>query len=352
MLLAPGIPQAELERTPLPFDGRPPELNLRIVPALNCAALAACPRRENQVRLIPDVSAAAYKQEQTEEVILWHCLGAIDNSCNHGNGFLLLETALEQLQSRFHFTEPTAYRHILNARGKVLDIIGQPGSHRIEIYGRRRVILWLKIDKITVAHFSEIADSQFQGLGMRKAQLYSAINKPAEIKGATPKARVTIEKWTGVSRLQQWRYDKVAGTRKIPNYAFYWDEAKQKYVPAKQPIFSKCKGHREMNKRKGQTYHTKQVPGGTGMLRRIANELRAKMKDEANQGQASLYPISDTPMRSEQAATFERCYYFRSSALVKAITRRTRIDKSGYYLIPQGKRMIAGRQEWCYLDTE
>ncbi|MBA7615864.1 hypothetical protein ES703_23153 [subsurface metagenome] len=307
------------------------------------------PFEGRQVRLIPDVSAAALKQKQTKEIILWHCLRAIDNDLNHGNSHLLLETALEQLQSRFHFTESTAYRLILDAKGKVLDIdtSGHDRRTRIEIYGRKKIILGLGIEQITDSHFRTLEDSQFQGHGMRKAQLYEAINKPAEIKGATPKARDTIEEWTGVSRLQQWRYDKLTHTRRSPNHAFYWDEAEQKYMPAKQPIFSKCKGHREMNKRNGNTYHTKQVPDGTGMLRQIARELRARKKYEDSKGQASLHPTSPTL----PAATLERLYYFRSSALVKAILKPTRICKEGYYLIPQSRRAIKGRQEWCYMNT-
>ena len=137
----------------------------------------------------------------------------------------------------------------------------------------------------------------------------------------------------------------IARMRNHPRF-FYWDEATQRYIPEKLEIFSKVKGHRLMNKRKGQTYHTKQLPGGTGMLRQINNGLKAAKKNMVEEEKASLCPTSNT-----SAATLERLYFFKQSALTNAITRRTRINTSGYYLIPQWKRMIAGRQEWCYVDT-
>lgn len=302
----------------------------------------------SKVRLIPDVSTAAYRAKLTKEVILWHCLKSIDINCNHGNSFLPLDVAIEQLEFRFHFSRATAYRQILHTKGTFLDIIDGNKGAIIEIWGRRRVINYLGIrQQLTDQHFRSVEDSQFQQHGMRKGQLFEAIHKPEVLKGATPQARDTIEARTGLSRVQQWRYDKLTGTRKTPNYAYQRDETTGKLIPVRQEIFSKCKGRRYMNKRNGQTYHTKQQPGGVGQLRDINRELRAANMDrKTGERQASSYPTPNTP-----AATLERSYFFRQRALIKALLRHTRINKEGYYLIPQRERHIRGRQEWCRIDT-
>jgi len=324
------------------------ETGVRLIPELSAAALKAGLDNAKKVRLIPDVSTAAYRAKLTKEVILWHCLKSIDINCNHGNSFLPLDMAIEQLRSRFHFSRSTAYRQILRTKGTFLDIIDGKKDAIIDIWGRRRVINHLGIRRqLTEQHFRSVEDSQFQTHGMRKGQLFEAIHKPEVLKGATPQARETIEARTGLSRVQQWRYDKLTGTRKIPNYAYQRDEATGKLIPIKQKIFSRCKGWRDMNKRNGQTYHTKQQPGGTGQLRDINRELRAASKDKkTSEMQASSYPTSNTP-----AATVERSYFFRQSALIQALLRHTRINKEGYYLIPQRERHVTGRQEWCRVDT-
>ena len=296
------------------------------------------------VRLQPDITAAAFKQRLTNEVILWHCLQAVDGKSNHGNGFLPLEMAKRELKERFNIPWSTAYRHILRSQGKVLSLVDNNRGSVIEIYGRKRVIGWLGIALLTDTHFRHVEDSDFNTLLKRRAQLYEAINKPAAIYGATPQKRQTIEERTGVSRVRQWRYDKLTHTRKIYNGAYFWDTHTQSYQPSKMEIFSKVKGRRLVNRRLPNTYRTKQKPGGTGMLKPINDELKVTLKAGAKAAKASLCPTSSNP----EAATLERLFYFRESALTHAIIRITRIAKEGYYLIPPLKRMVRGRQEWCF----
>jgi hypothetical protein len=291
----------------------------------------------NQVKLIPDLSAAAILNKAKNAVVLWYCLRAL---AWWGDSEIDTETALKGLVSTFNYSPAGAYSHINKANGKVLSLLYNNGRATIKIWGLLRLCESFGMARLTDSHYRLIPVSAFTTLRKRREQLYASIptHKPKGVKGG-PVTRQTIEDMTGLNKVQQRRYEIGSGTKpevqRTPNYGFYQEQgalARAEYKPLKQEIFSKEKGFRQVNKRLGNTYHTSQEPGSRGMLRKVNRRLR------------------NTSSILEEAQPIARRFFSTFRKLFKGLVRRTGIGKEGYYLINSRKRIKKGRLEWCLVS--
>ncbi|GAI67596.1 unnamed protein product, partial [marine sediment metagenome] len=191
------------------------------------------------VKIFPELSVAALKAGLDKELALWYELRAINIT---GSGKLLLENALAGLVSSFGYTQATAYRLLQAGKGKFWDIRGSKlsggfgGRSVIKIYGLYQVAEYL--DTLP-GRPVEVKASDFRGRGVKTAWLYASFFKPDGSR-ARPISRDSIEAATGVKRRQQQRYDKVAGIKRVVNFAF-WQDGQGKLVPWLKTVFSFCK---------------------------------------------------------------------------------------------------------------
>ena len=68
-----------------------------------------------QVRLVPDLSAAAFRSKKTKELALWYILRALNLS---GSGVIENSLVLEQLQQTFNYSQRTVYEHLALGEGQ------------------------------------------------------------------------------------------------------------------------------------------------------------------------------------------------------------------------------------------
>lgn len=299
----------------------------------NCCntPLAYSGASQRYVKLLPDLSAAAFRQKLTLELITWLQLRYLNTT---GSGFINLEKAIEGLRSEFGYCRKTAERHILRTEGLFLRVNGSGPRTTIQIYGLLKVCKYFTIT-LGDKHWRMVTPDHFDTMGKAKAQLYASIHKPQHIR-ANPISRQTLTERTGLHKVQQRRYEKAAHIRRTPNYSFYKDDnplGRCNYKPERQEIFTRAGGHYQVNKRLGNTYHTEQTAGAKGMLKKVNTGLNARLKRSSIPG---------------EAPTLTKRFFASFRRMVKVLTRRTTLPKEGFYLINSGYRTISGRLEWCY----
>jgi len=242
-----------------------------------------------------------------------------------------IDVAVQGLVEIFGLSRETAYRTLKRGNGHYFDIYSQKGRARIKIYALKRVCEGLAIQGLTDRHFRDIPASQFKGSARARAELYASIHKPEGIKGK-PVSRESLENRTGLHKVQQIRYEKEAGIKRTYNAAMYQGNdplGGNGYKPLKQEIYSNKKGHREINKRLPNSYHTRQQASSIGMLGKVSRKL----------AETSLIP--------KEAPRLSKRYFPSFRRLCKALMRRCQNDKEGYYLVDPCNRVIPGRLEWC-----
>lgn len=281
------------------------------------------------IRLCPDLSAAAFRQKLTLELITWHRLRYLNVKAS---GFLNLEMAIEGLANEFNCCRKTAYRHIGRTEGLFLKINGFGQRTTIQIYGLRRVCDYFGIT-LTDKHWRMVTTDQFCTMGKARAELYASIFKPQGVR-ANPISRQTLTERTGLHKVQQRRYEQTAHVKRTPNFAFFKGTnplGQWNYHPLKQEIFTKKGGHYTVPKRLGNSYHTRQLAGSTGMLRKVNRKLKR-----------SLIP--------DEAPTLIERFFSSYRKLVRGLIRRTRLGEERFYLINNAYRKVLGRLEWCYYE--
>lgn len=303
-----------------------PPRTVRLIPKLSLAA-PSCPPNDKLIRLVPDLSAAAFRQrKKLIPLALWHRLRVMDSQ---GKGIMSLDLAIQGLIDKFGYSRRTAFRHLARAEGQLwCRAIHKPGPV-IEIYGLKRACEYLNTCLSTGdKHWRELPIEQF-GLGQEAAQLYASIHKPSGVR-ANPISRQSIEEYTGLHKVQQRRYEIEAGIKRTANSAVWLVDGKP--VPLKQLIVTKGKQY-QVNKRIGQIYHSKAQPSNKGMLKKVSSQLR-------NTG--SLIPDEAASM------AITKRYFHRARSLVQALTRKDNPIPEGYRLLQSNGRLIRGRLEWCY----
>ncbi len=293
------------------------------MPVANTKALLGAYR----VRLTPDLSAAAFRQHQVDQLALWYCLRAI----NHwGSAVLDTEGALQALIDTFGYSRRTVYRQLAKGKGVFWTVIPRNGTSRIYIHGISKVASLLQI-QWTQRYFREVSVEGFNTHSKRSAELYASIHKPEGVR-ANPMSRACITAMTGLSKCQQRRYEVEAGVKRTANYAVIFQGIGRSHTvePEKITVEGKSREY-TINKRLGNIYHTRQSMSRKGQLKRlgcVSKRVRSSIGGEALQ-----------PLKKR---------FFKSyKALVRVLSRRGEEEHQGYYLVNNGYRSIKGRLEWC-----
>lgn len=281
------------------------------------------------IRLIPDLSAAALRRNKHKELALWHRLRALDRL---GTGVLSHELAIRGLVETFGYSPRTAYRQLELAEGS----LWRRSIHRtgpvIEIYGLKTACEYLGT-RLNQAdrHFRKLPASRFH-LGQERAQLYASIHKPQGIR-ANPISRQSIEGYTGIGKCQQLRYERETRVRKTNGHGvcqFTDKNGRTRVIPERQLIVTKTKQY-QRNKRMPNIYHSQARASNKGMLKKVGSQLRR-----------SLIPDEAIPTRR---------YFNGPKSLLHAVREHFRKEHylpfEGYRLLRNNERLIRGRIEWC-----
>jgi len=331
------------------------------------------------VKLYPGLSATALKAGLKKELALWYELRAINSN---GSSRLVLNDAVAALVEDFGYTQSTAYRLLNDGDGKLWDIKrpplnaltpgGQttllsgrsnlssgfsatcsdalkktPASCRlsvssgvpkptalvrggqgdysiwhstIKLYGLERVAEYLGVSGS--GHPVEVPASVFRGRGVKNAWLYASFFKPDGFK-AKPIARASIKVATGVLRRQQQRYDKVAGIKKVANFAFYQDH-KGVLAPVCHLVDGKCRQWLK-NRRLGNAYYARTLKAHRGMTKKANARLRHRSLE-----------------RDEASCVLKR-FFLSAKSFLKCHNK----DPESFLLVSPRDRLIKGRLEWC-----
>ncbi len=271
------------------------------------------------IRLYPGLSAAALKAGLDKELALWYELRAINVT---GCGRLLLNEALAASVQHFDYTPSTAYRLLRAGDGKLWDIKDSPPGTLmpvIKIYSLLRVAEWFSTYPGCPV---EIKARDFSGSRANKtAWLYASFFKPNGPR-AKPISRASLEVATGVKRRQQQRYDKVAGIKRVANFAFRQD-GKGNLVPIFHLVSGKCKQWLKQ-RRLGNSYSSRALKAPRGMTKRVNGELR----------QRSFY---------QDEARLPKRFFLSARSLLRSPERH----KEAFILANKRDRVIPGRLEWC-----
>lgn len=273
----------------------------------------------NPVKLYPGLSAAALKAGLDKELALWYELRAIDVT---GYGLLDLDNALVTLVSYFGYSQRTAYRLLKAGDGKLWDIRQsprRPGLTQILIRSLHRVAQYLNTPRVGLPVKVRVGD--FRGRKAKRAWLYASFFKPDGSK-SKPISRESLTAATGVKRRQQKKYDKVAGVKRVANFAFYQD-GQGKLTPWRHLVTGKSKQYLK-HRRLGNTYHSRALITPKGMTKKINAQLR---RESFNSGEAPLLKR------------------FFSSA--RSLIRSPQRHEEAFILVNKRDRLIRGRMEWC-----
>jgi hypothetical protein len=159
---------------------------------------------------------------------------------------------------------------------------------------------------------------------MRSSQIYASIHHPQGIK-LHPISREAIQEFTGCSKNQQRRLEKMAKVRRFANYAVHYDDSTGACKPITMQVVSKSKIS-TIQKRLPNSYQSKQQSSSIGCLRDTARLIRSSERREA----------------SVLVKVFHNTY----KSLVKALAHR-RQGTTAYARVSQGNAIVKGRQEWA-----
>lgn len=301
------------------------------------------------VKVWAPLSAAASKPQVIDRVIvrdkcsdslaLWHCLRAINS---WGSGFLDFDMALDSLISTFHFSARTAYRQLNKGNNVFWTLTYHNAQRRIQIYSLKMVSQYLDTYLSGDKHSRLIPVESFCSLKKRRSELYASIHKPKFNKDgkrikSNPIDRISIEKITGISRMQQWRYEKVARVTHVATFETKEDKdgniCRKKHEVYSYNNKTKIRRVWLKDKRLGNIYHSSHLPGCVGMAKRISNELR---------------PKNESSLKVAGASSKLLKRFFKS--LTKLIKCKHKAGDS-HYLVPRWRRVIKGRVEWCIHTT-
>lgn len=250
---------------------------------------------EVKVRMVPDLSAAAFKSKQTNELALWYALRSLNTT---GSSYIYLDEALEGLTGIFGYSRRTVFRILAKGETQFWQRIERKRGTVIQIYGLRIICLMFGTPLFNLTRFYEIPAERFNTGKYRRLAIWESIHKPKGMK-ANPISRQSIQEYTGVQKRQQIRYDKDSEIKRVPCYRP--DHPDQKRLP--------------------NIYHNTHEPGHKGMLPKVRRFLKSFKTDEA---------------------LGKRVYFGSTRQMLKNKDR----DNFCYTLIRSNKRHVQGRLEW------
>lgn len=271
------------------------------------------------LKLYPSLSAAALKFRLHKELALWYELRAINVT---GCGRLDLNDALPALVNYFGYSKTTSYR-LLKAGDGVLWSIYQtrrrPGLSQIKIYALSQVAEYFNTS--CVSHPVELPIEHFKSRKHKHAWLYASFFKPDGSK-SKPISRASITAATGVSRRRQQRYDKLAGIKRVANFACRQD-VNGILTPIRHLVDGKSRQYLK-DRRLGNTYHSTALTAHKGMTKKINAILRHR---------SLIWGEAPLPKR-----------FFLSA---RSFIRSPQRHDEAFILVNKRDRLIKGRMEWC-----
>lgn len=250
-----------------------------------------------KVRLVADLSAAAFKSKQDKELALWHCLRALKP---YGGDYISIDAAIDGLTGIFNYSRRTAFRILNQGEGLFWHRFETKRGSVIKIYGIKPVSLMLDTPLNNDLHYREVPAEKFNSPKLRCLALWQSIYKPHGMK-ANPISRQSIETYTGTQKRTQIRRDKAAKVKRVSNRIAPDDGQQQKRLP--------------------NIYHSEYEPGPKGQLRKVRRFLKAFRNDEE----------------------LEKKRYFSST---RAILKNKHHDDICFVPVRSTKRQILGRMEW------
>ena len=249
---------------------------------------------EVKVRLVPDLSAAAFKSKRDKELAMWHCLRSLNVT---GSGYIYLDEALEGLTGTFGYSRRNVKMILNKGESQFWERINAKRGCVIKIYGIKIICLLFGTSLLNTARFYDVPADEFTTLMDRRLALWESIHKPKGVK-ANPISRASIQEYTGVQKRQQIRYDKASKIKRTP-----------------------CFRIRHEQPRLPNIYHNNQLPGHKGQLPKVRRFLKSFKTDEA---------------------LGKKCYF---GSVVNMLRNKNR-DSESYILLRSNKRRIQGRLEW------
>lgn len=284
-----------------------------------CQADAASPC--STVKLYPQLSIAALKSKWHKEIALWYHLRALTSS-----GRLPLDDALTHLVPRY-YAKATFYRILTFGNGIFWNVL-QPDDHHPQT-----MILFRSLAKVAkrmgvtrLLAPREIPASSLRSVPSINAQLYASIHPTRDSKPTPPISRQSLEEITGVNRRTQIRYDKLAHTRRVPNYADQENPKGELY-----PQIVHYQGKRKTypkHRRLGNSYYSNAHKAARGMLRRV-NPLLAIGSLQRDEG-----PLV-------------RRFFTSPKSFIKC----PRKHPESFLLASAAQQCIKGRKEWIALAS-
>lgn len=273
------------------------------------------------VRLVSDLSIAALKKKQDKELALWYCLRSINY---WGSGNIKLDWAMATLIKNYGYSKRTVYRLLRAGAGKywdiqlAFDLSTQKTGTRIAIKSLKKVAEHL--GTYHLSPFVNVPACNFQTLEDRRALLYSSFHKKEA--RAKPISRASLEAATGINRRSQQRYDEIAGTKRIANFAVQ-QNSQGKFIRIRHFVQGKSREWLK-DRRLGNTYHSKAIPDHRGMTKKITAQL----------GQSFT--------RGEACPLLKR-FFLTPRNFIKCPQRAD----EAFLLVNGLDRLVKGRVEWC-----
>lgn len=262
------------------------------------------------LKLYPELSSVALRGKLHRELALWYELRAINY---WGSGWLNFADAISALVSVYGYRRRTV-RAILNSGDGTFWRLHKNArvSRRptIEIHGVLKVAQYFEVSHLRRPVFVPI----HEWLQNRKAWLYASFFKTKASNKTKPISRESIREATGVSKRQQRRYELTTGIRRTANFAFY-----EPGVPILTLVDGKSRQW-TIIRRLGNTYVSPAISAPLGTVKKVNRRLRSLFSGEARQPR----------------------FFFSARAALRAWAR----DNDPFFIIPMGKRLIHGRNEW------
>lgn len=286
------------------------------------------------VKLYAELSAAAFKNKLKDELALWYVLQSF-NVTNGGCGDITCDS-LNDLAGQlapFGYSRRTAYRQLVEANGKFFRIVEVKGRTTVRIYGILTVFRSLGITRLTMDRHVRLVDAgSFNTMGKRRSQLFASIFKPAGIR-ANPMTRETITTLTGLSKMQQRRYEIEVGTKRTPNFEVTHKDGSM--MPVIMEVYGKARTYR-VSRRLGNIYHTSQVSGKKGQTVKVQKALRPRKESLLNEG----------------ALLVKKAFFSSLKRLTRYYNGLKGHTREGFYLVRNNSRAFRGRLEWCHYQEE
>ena len=173
--------------------------------------------------------------------------------------------------------------------------------------------------------------------------MFASVYKPQGIK-SLPRSQQNLEEATGVQVRRQYRFNKIAKVRAIPNPKVVREGGTTKIATR---VAKTANGTYRFPDKLPNTYYSKQQASTRGMLGKVRKALK-KRSLESGEAQtiSRLYFVPKTIAVLKDLGTSVILKKEHQTAQARLRACKNKGERS-YYLLPNNERIIWGRLEWC-----